>query len=326
MYRLIQGLVARNAEVNHERLPLLINEAIQLVIIKGMQEYYGRTNIVFTGSTSLRFGHKMQRFIEDNTLKFKLKEGIEHDFDEDMKCLCERLQKALEIDVDLSVIREDKKRRLDNGFFVSFRKAHFLINGESFTVCLYHQRLGETISASPYDANKMGKYEQDFLFEDMDSTFAFIMMEAIGDERFSAYLIHDMTWCINNGSRVDPEYLEDLINDEHLSMLEIRFDNLALTLRSNSTLREFEKIQGSIIEGCSSKPTLALQIKDCSSKIMIDASGISKLFDSTFESKREAKMGFVETTGLDQEVDGKNVFGFGKKALSELLNPSPIER
>jgi hypothetical protein len=59
---------------------------------------------------------------------------------------------------------------------------------------------------------------------------------------------------------------------------------------------------------------------------MIDASGISKLFDSTFESKREAKMGFVETTGLDQEVDGKNVFGFGKKALSELLNPSPIER
>lgn len=325
MYRLIQGIVARNTEGNHERLPLLINEAIQLVIIKGMQEYYGRTNIVFTGSTSLRFGHKMQRFIEDNTIKFKLKEGIEKNFDEDMICLCERLKKALEIDVDLSVIREDKKRRLDNGFFVSYRKAHFLINGESFTVCLYHQRLGETMSVSPYDVNKMGKYEQDFLIENLDSTFAFIMIEAIGDERFSAYHIHDMTWCINNGSKIDPEYLEELINDEHLSMLEIRFDNLSLTLRSNSTLKEFEQIQSSIIERSSSKPTLALQIKDCASKILTDISEVSKLFDGTFESKREAIMGYVETKGSNQEVDGKNVFGYGKKATSALLNPVSIQ-
>lgn len=319
MYKRIQALVSKSASEDSKYLKLKINEAIQNFLLQGLNHFYQREGIVFVGSTSLRFAHKMDRYIKENTINFKVKNFESITFDEDMNVLKDRLQTLLEIEIDLTVIGLDKKRRLDNGFFIPYRKAVFNVNGVAFTIAMYNLTIGDTEKCTPYDENNLGGLKQ-AEFEDIPSSFAFVACESIGDDKFEASYIYDQTWCIKNGYKIDPEFFEQLINDAHLSMLSVRFDNINLTLRSNSTLNEFGLFQDCVIESTSNQTTLALQLKQCRETLLGDINSLSSLFDETFEDKRNRTLGYEVTQGSSAIIDGKNVQGFGKTSMTALLN------
>ena len=319
MYRVIENLVCRNGDGNH--LEFRIREGIQNAIVKGLSHFYKETGIAFVGATSMRFAHQLQRYIKGNTVEFKLRDNTS-DFNKDMDLFRDQLSEFLKVSVDLTVKREDKRRRLDNGFFIPYRIAVLKIYGIEYRVVMHNLPIGETILCSPYDELGIALKEEEILFEDLNSSLAHLLVEAIGDDKFDVSFIHDMCWAFNNGGYIDPEQFEVLINERHLSMLEIRFNNLQFTLRSNSTCSEFQDFLDCSFGELSERPTFNLQMKEISETISSNVTSVSLLFDERFEDKREQLKGFIKTEGIDAKVDGVNVKGFGKEAITNNLRMS----
>ena len=317
MHTIIESLVYQKAQDAY--IEQCINEAIQRTIINGLSYFYREDGIIFVSKTALRFAHRIGRYIEENVIEYKLKVS-DRDFVQDMNLMQEKLSKLLNVSVGLDINREEKRRRLDNGFFIPKRIADFKIKGVTFRVIYQNLPIGEVTAMSPYDEYGISTICEDVLFEDLDSCISHVMCESIGDDKFETINIYDLAWLIDKGAHLDPEYFEELVNERHLSMLEIRFNNFNFTIHANSTQKEYQDVTSTCVESISDAPTFNLQMKELQSKILSSVTPLSTMFDDTFESKREHKSGLVQTVGNNAEVDGKNVFGFGKEAIKNINN------
>ena len=321
-YELLTKLIAKKStEQDIKAWHLRLMNELQAIVIRELDNLTSEHQMVLTMDAALRHGYRCPRFNSKNEVRFKLKQKADKAwFDSICNQLKLNLKDLLDLEVVMRSIHPRKKRKLNmDGFYIPFYSSDFELAGEVIRVTYEDHPVYEFEQCTPFDELETGIVKKGVDVETKDVLLASVLAEQLDETRLESHIILDCAWLSNAGAHLEPDIFEELLNDRHLSQIEMKLINLANKVNASSTKMDLEAnlcVYGDLF--LHDAPTTGIAIKKLCQSFSELALATANNFPEEFEMQRKQRLGYEFVEGTSQKVDGKNVQGYGMVAAQSL--------
>jgi hypothetical protein len=315
----VQMINSKMAGTDFKKAQQRIENEIQSLLIGLLNSRYGHEGLVITADSALRHIYGLPRFNVNNIVSFKMGKSLNaNEFDEIMKGLADDVAQHIELKCAYQISREKKARSIDGKFYIPTRTARLTINKEHFYIINDNHPIYDEQKHQYLDELDLNIVKSEICCESLDVLLSEKVASLLGESTFDGEAMFDVVWMINNGAVIEPDIMEEIVNDHNISNIQLNMMSLANRATSTSLQRELSKVETITPFKLLDAPTDNIAFLRISSIFKDSLVDISPMFGEQHELIRNKKMGF--SMDGPQVVDGKNVSGSGIMAAQTLRN------
>jgi hypothetical protein len=296
-----------------------IENEMQSLLIGLLTRRHVDNGIVITSNSALRHVYGLPRFNASNVISFKTSKPLNiKEFEALVSDLNQDATIYLDVKCEHQVAREKKSRRIDGSFYVPNRLARLTINKTPFYIAYDSHTVYDEQSLKYLDELNMGIIKSELPCESLDVVLCEKVASLLGESTFDGEAMFDVVWMINKGAVIEPDVMENIVDDHNISNIQLNMMSLANRSSSTSLQRELFQVDTINAFNLLDAPTENIAFFRISQIFKDSLVEISPVFGEQHEVVRNRKAGI--STEESNILDGKDIKGAGLKA-SQTLRP-----